>query len=80
MGAALSSRAVWVSAATDAKGKLDFSRSNEDLLKDIVYHIEELVQNNPREAEVIFQKPLAWESPSPLSVFESLGHPDFVKR
>lgn len=79
MGAALSSRAVWVSA-TDSGGKLDFSRSNEDLLKDIVHHVEDLVTENPREAEVFFQKPITWQSSCQMSTFESLNQPDFIKR
>lgn len=79
MGAALSTRAEWISAS-ETKAKLDFSRSNESLLKDIIHHIEELVKQSPKEAEVIFKKPFSWQSSLEPSAFDSLRQPDFIKR
>ncbi|XP_003387718.1 PREDICTED: armadillo repeat-containing protein 4 [Amphimedon queenslandica] len=78
MGAALSSRAVWVSAS-DTVGKLDFSRSNEDLLKDLCVHIEELVRSNPSEAGVFFQKPLVWHSSCPFASYDVLNQPEYIR-
>ena len=79
MGAALSSRAEWISAS-ETKAKLDFSRSNESLLNDIVYHIEELVKQSPKEADVIFKTPFIWQSSLESSAFDNLQQPDFVRR
>lgn len=79
MGAALSSRAVWVSA-TDTAGKLDFSRSNEDLLRDLCAYIEGLVRDNPREAGVFFQKPLVWYSSNPLKSYDVLNQPEYIRK
>ena len=79
MGAALSSRAVWVSA-TDTIGKLDFSRSNEDLLKDLCVHIEDLVRSNPSEAGVFFQKPLVWYSSCPFASYDAFNQPEYIRK
>lgn len=76
MGAALSSCAEWISA-TDNKGKLDFSRSNETLLKEIVQSVETLVREHPKEAEVAFKNPFQWQTSLSLTEFSSLKPPDY---
>jgi len=71
MGATLSSRVEWTSAS-DKGGKLDFSKTNENILREIVKYVETLCRNNPREAQVVFKHPFVWKSPLSLSNFEPL--------
>ena len=71
MGATLSSRVEWTSASSKA-GKLDFSKTNENILREIVKYLENLCRSNPREAQVVFKHPFLWSSPASLSSFESL--------
>ena len=79
MGAALSSRAEWTSASETGR-KLDFSRANESLLREIVEYVEKLCKENPREAEVLFKRPLVWKSPLKLSDLQTLSPPDYTPR
>ena len=79
MGAALSSRANWISAS-ETGGKLDFSKSNESLLQEIVRQVERLVRDHPREGEVSFSKPFIWHSSLKISTFDALKPPDYIKR
>lgn len=71
MGATLSSRVEWTSAS-DKGGKLDFSKTNENILREIVKYVETLCRNNPREALVVFKHPFVWQSSLGLSNFEPL--------
>lgn len=75
MGATLSCRAEWTSAS-DKGGKLDFSKSNEALLLEILKYVEDLCRDHPREADVIFKRPFAWKTSLSLSNFESLRRGD----
>ena len=79
MGAALSSRAEWTSAS-EGKGKLDFSKTNEALLSDVVHYVEALCREHQREAEVIFKRSFAWTSSLSLSSFDRLKPPDYTTR
>jgi hypothetical protein len=78
MGATLSSRAEWISASENG-GKLNFSKSNESLLQEIVRNIEDLAKHSPAEAEVTFKKSFKWHSSLELSSFDALKQADFVK-
>ena len=71
MGSALSTQAQWTSAA-DKGGKLDFSKSNETLLLEILRSVEKLAQSRPREASVLFKRPFVWSSSLSLANFEAL--------
>lgn len=71
MGAALSSRAQWISA-TDKGAKLDFSKANEALLLEILENSESLCHGHPREASVTFKRPFVWTSSLTLESFDSL--------
>ena len=71
MGATLSSRAEWTSAS-DKGGKLDFSKSNETLLLEILEYVETLCREHPREASVAFKRPFVWKSSLLLNQFDVL--------
>lgn len=71
MGAALSCRAEWTSAS-EKGGKLDFSKTNESLLVEIVKFAETLSRDHPREAQVVFKRPFVWKSSLALSSFDQL--------
>ncbi len=71
MGAALSCRAEWTSAS-DKGGKLDFSKTNESLLVEILRYVELLCRDHPREALVVFKRPFVWKSSVNLSSFDQL--------
>ena len=80
MGATLSSRVEWTSASNKG-GKLDFSKTNENILREIVKYVENLCRNNPREAQVVFKHPFVWTSSLTLSNFSSLkSGDDYVLR
>lgn len=80
MGATLSSRVEWTSASNKG-GKLDFSKTNENILREIVKYVENLCRNNPREAQVVFKHPFVWTSSLALSNFSSLkSGDDYVLR
>lgn len=72
MGATLSSRIEWTSAG-EKGGKLDFNKSNEELLLQVLKYLEILYKEHPREASVLFKRPFVWNSSLPLSHFNSLG-------
>lgn len=61
MGATLSSRAQWTSVST-AGNKLDFTKSNEELLRDILSFVESFPTQHPSEAGVVFKRPFVWET------------------
>ena len=69
MGATLSCRAEWTSAS-DKGGKLDFSKSNEALLLEVLKFVEDLSREHQREAEVVFKRPFVWKTSLSLSNFE----------
>ena len=71
MGAALSCRAEWTSAS-DKGGKLNFSKTNESLLVEILKYVETLSRDHPREATVVFKRPFVWKSALDLSSFDHL--------
>ena len=75
MGATLSSRVEWTSASQKG-GKLDFSKTNENILREIVKYVETLCRSNPREAQVVFKHPFVWKSSLGLSSFDSLKSED----
>ena len=75
MGATLSCRAEWTSAS-DKGGKLDFSKSNETLLLEILKYVEDLCREHAREADVVFKRPFVWKTSLSLSNFEPLRRGD----
>lgn len=75
MGATLSCRAEWTSAS-DKGGKLDFSKSNEALLLEILKFVEDLCREHQREADVVFKRPFVWKTSLSLTNFESLKRGD----
>ena len=75
MGATLSSRVEWTSASSKG-GKLDFSKTNENIMREIVKYVENLCRNNPREAQVVFKHPFTWTSSLAFSSFHSLKSGD----
>jgi hypothetical protein len=75
MGATLSSRVEWTSASSKG-GKLDFSKTNENILREIVRYVENLSRSHPREAQVVFKHPFAWNSPLGISTFHALKSGD----
>ena len=75
MGATLSCRAEWTSAS-DKGGKLDFSKSNEALLLEILKYVEDLCREHPREADVVFKRPFVWKTSLSLTNFEPLRRGD----
>ena len=79
MGATLSSRIEWTSAS-DKGGKLDFNKSNEELLLQILKYLEVLYKEHPREAAVLFKRPFVWNSSLPLSQFSSLSSQGYLVR
>ena len=75
MGATLSCRAEWTSAS-EKGGKLDFSKTNEALLLEILKYVESLCKDHPRESTVLFKRPFTWNSSLGLAQFESLKRSD----
>ena len=74
MGASLSTRAEWTSAAggTGSSGKLEFSKQNESLLIDLARYVQHLVSGHQREADVVFKRPFQWKSRLSASDFQQL--------
>ena len=54
MGGTISTRVVF------GQNGVDFSKTNELIVNELAVNIEALAQNNPREAEIVFHKPIAW--------------------
>ncbi len=79
MGATLSSRIQWTSAG-DKGGKLDFNKSNEELLVQVLKYLDVLNGEYPRESSVLFKRPFVWNSSLPLSQFSSLEKRGYVVR
>ena len=75
MGASLSSRAEWTSAS-EKGGKLDFSKTNEALLLEILKYVETLDRDHPREATVAFKRPFIWKTSLSWPNFQSLEQND----
>lgn len=71
MGSALSTQAEWTSAS-DKGGKLDFSKSNEALLLEVIKSVETLARSRPREASVLFKRPFVWNSSLSITDFDAL--------
>ena len=71
MGTTLSSRVEWTSAS-DKGGKLDFSKTNENIMREIVKYIDTLCKSSPRESQVVFKHPFVWKSSLNISSFDSL--------
>lgn len=72
MGATLSSRIEWTSAG-ETGGKLDFSRSNEQLLHDMLSYVETIATEHPTEAGAVFKRPFVWNTWLQLSNFSGLS-------
>ena len=79
MCSALSSRVEWTSAS-DSGGKLDFSRSNESFLQEVIKYIEDVVREHHHESEVTFKSPFVWKSSLGISSFDSLKSPEYIIR
>ena len=79
MGATLSSRAQWTSVSTTTS-KLDFTKSNEELLKDILSFVESFPTQHPCEAEVVFKRPFVWETSLTPDKFLNLSTDEYDKR
>ncbi len=73
MGATLSSRTEWTSASNKG-GKLDFSKTNEAVLVEILRYVEALWKEHPREATVLFKRPFVWRSSLAFTDFDKLRH------
>lgn len=73
MGAALSSRAEWTSAS-EKGGKLNFSKTNEALLLEILKYTERLCKDHPREASVTFKRPFVWQTSLRPKNFDGMKH------
>eukprot|EP00051_Salpingoeca_urceolata_P022545 m.369826 g.369826 ORF g.369826 m.369826 type:complete len:1036 (-) comp19990_c0_seq16:3441-6548(-) len=56
MGATISKRAQF------GQDGLEFTRGNEQLLNDLQQHIHALARDNPKEAAVVFDRPLAFKT------------------
>jgi len=78
MGATLSSRIEWTSVG-DKGGKLDFNKSNEELLVQVLNYLEVLNEEHPREASVLFKRPFVWNSSLSFSQFNTLEE-SYTKR
>ena len=78
MGATLSTRAEWTSAAggKGSGGKLEFSKQNESLLNDLARYVDSLVTEHEREADVLFKRPFQWKSRLVASDFQRLTSGD----
>ena len=79
MGATLSSRAQWTSVSTTGN-KLDFTKSNEELLKDILSFVESFPSQHPSEAGVVFKRPFVWETSLSPDKFLNLSEDEYDKR
>ena len=79
MGATLSSRAQWTSVSTTGN-KLDFTKSNEELLKDILSFVEAFPTQHPGEAGVVFKRPFVWETSLSPDKFLNLNEDEYDKR
>lgn len=79
MGATLSSRAQWTSVSTTGN-KLDFTKSNEELLKDILSFVESFPTQHPSEAGVVFKRPFVWETSLSPDKFLNLSEDEYDKR
>ena len=79
MGATISSRIEW-SSASGSKKKIDYSRSNESILHDILSYVETLTTDYPSEAQVEFKLPFVWTSSLQISNFSSLSPQEYDKR
>jgi hypothetical protein len=78
MGATISSRIEW-SSASGSKKKIDYSRSNESILHDILSYVETLTTDYPSEAQVEFKLPFVWTSSLQISNFSSLSPQEYDK-
>ena len=79
MGATISSRLEW-SSVSASKRKIDYSRSNESILHDILNYVENVATDYPSEAEVEFKQPFVWASSLQISNFGSLNVQEYDKR
>ena len=79
MGATLSSRAQWTSVSTTSN-KLDFTKSNEELLKDILSFVESFPAQHPSEAGIVFKRPFVWETSLAPDKFLNLSEDEYDKR
>jgi len=60
MGQTLQRAAQWTSAKDGARGKLEFSTLNEDILNQVLNFVEGSGSKTPEEGQLIFKKPLTW--------------------
>ena len=79
MGATLSSRAQWTSVSATGN-KLDFTKSNEELLKDILSFVEAFPTQHPGEAGAVFKRPFVWETSLSPDKFLNLSADEYDKR
>ena len=69
MGQTLSFAVQWTSAKEGAKGKLEYSPSNEAILNSIISLFESFESSNPEESKLLFKQPLVWSSHLDPSAF-----------
>lgn len=62
MGQTLSFAVQWTSAKEGAKGKLEYTPSNEAILNSIIKLIESFTSGNPEESKLPFKQPLTWKT------------------
>jgi len=79
MGATLSSRAQWTSLSS-TENKLDFTKSNEELLRDILSFVESFPSQHPSEAAVVFKRPFVWETSLSPDKLINLSTDEYDKR
>lgn len=62
MGQALQRAAQWTSAKGGSGGKLEYTKINEELLNSIINFVEGFSAKYQEESQLIFKKPLTWQS------------------
>ncbi|TPP61577.1 Armadillo repeat-containing protein 4 [Fasciola gigantica] len=73
MGLTLSRVAEWTTARGGSSGKLEYSKINETILKEIISFVCQYTSKYPGAAKIIFKSPLVWKSnatPQKLTGYE----------
>lgn len=74
MGQTLQRAAHWTSARDGARGKLEFSTLNEDILNQILSSVQDTSSRTPEENKLVFKKPLTWTTQMKPSAFSGSGY------
>ena len=62
MGQTLTFAVQWTSAKEGAKGKLEYTPSNEAILNSVIRLIESFTSTNPEESKLAFKQALTWKT------------------